>query len=121
MDVFHAFPQAVQTHWKIGSGARSTVEGRVFSEYGNLTSIATMGRGGGLFNSPNVDTTNSAILLYVKPESLPTTDVAELIGGYIVQSPTGLRFAIDDAAEGRNQETGVLEHIELALTPEATA
>lgn len=118
MDVFGAFPQAVQKDWKIGSGQKSTISGHTFSEYGNLVSIATIGRSASLGGSQNADVAGGAILLYVRPSSLPTLDTAELVANYVVKSPKGLTFRIMDASEGRNQENGMLEHIELELEAE---
>jgi hypothetical protein len=48
---------------------------------------------------------------------LPTTDVETLKASYIVADGEGRHYNIIEAAEGFNQETGKLEHIELSLEP----
>jgi hypothetical protein len=60
--------------------------------------------------------TYSDTLLYVRPEQMPTTDTAELIASYVVKNTTtGKLYAIIDAGIGKNQEDGIIEHIELKL------
>jgi hypothetical protein len=68
-------------------------------------------------NTPNADVMNSTTLLYVRPEDLPTCNLSELIASYVVKDDHGLAYNIRQAAEGYNQETGQLEHVELSVEP----
>ena len=47
---------------------------------------------------------------------MPTIDTAELIASYAVKNTqTDKLYAIIDAGIGKNQDNGVIEHIELRL------
>ena len=117
MDVFDAFPRSISTNWEIGVVQRATEQGDVYTALGKLEAIQSVGRGAELHNSPNAAAASSTILLYVRPETLPTDDVAELTAAYVVKDAKGRSFDIIDASWGFNQETGELEHIELELNP----
>ena len=66
--------------------------------------------------SPSAAVTYTDTLLYVKPEQMPTIDTAELIASYAVKNTqTDKLYAIIDAGIGKNQDNGVIEHIELRL------
>lgn len=117
MDVFEAFPNSVKTDWTIGKVQRATEIGDVYTELGHLACIVERGTTAEFNTSPSAQITRATTLLFVKPETLPTTDVETLKASYIVSDGQSRRYDIVDAAEGFNQETGELEHIELSLNP----
>lgn len=120
MDVFSAFPKAVRYDWKIGRVQRATEQGDVFKTVGILATIESVGRSADLHNSPDAPASESSILLYVRPDTLPYEfDCATLMASFALKDAKGRVYDIADAAEGFNQERGVLEHIELSLTPTA--
>lgn len=117
MDVFSAFPNSVTTEWTIGSIQRATEVGNVYTEIGKLEAIVERGGAGAFNTAPNAQVSTSTTLLFVRPRTLPTTDVETLKASYVVSDGQNRRYNIVDAAEGFNQETGQLEHIEFSLEP----
>lgn len=117
MDVFKAFPKSVKTEWTIGSVQRATVEGDVYTKVGQLEAIVERGGAGEFNTAPNAQVSTSTTLLFVRPRTLPTTDVETLKASYVVSDGQNRRYNIVGAAEGFNQETGKLEHIEISLEP----
>ena len=117
MDVFSAFPKSVTTEWTIGSVQRATEVGNVYTEIGKLEAIVERGGAGEFNTAPNAQVSTSTTLLFVRPRTLPTTDVETLKASYVVSDGQNRRYNIVDAAEGFNQETGQLEHIEISLEP----
>lgn len=117
MDVFKAFPKSVTTEWTIGSVQRATEIGDVYTEYGKLSAIVERGGRADFSTAPTAQISTVTTLLFVKPNTLPTTDVETLKASYIVADGEGRHYNIIEAAEGFNQETGKLEHIELSLEP----
>lgn len=117
MDVFTAFPKSITRNWEIGVVQRATEQGDIYTALRKLEAIQTIGKGAGLHTTPSAATATSKVLLYVKPASLPTTDCATLTASYVVKDAQGRFYDITEAAEGYNQETAVLEHIELELNP----
>lgn len=66
--------------------------------------------------APNAETLDSDLLLYVKPEQLPTLNPRALTAGYMIHDAVADDyFAIIHAMVGKNQHTGRIEHIELLL------
>jgi len=116
MDVFNAFPEAIET-WQIGEMSYGTVEGNKLTKPQNVRVIVDMGDSAKQDSSPNEATISSDTLLYAVPSDLPTTDTSTLVSDYAIKSPAGRIYAIIDAAQGRNQHRGQLEHIELRLRP----
>lgn len=119
MNVFEAFPKSVTTDWTIGSVQRATEVGDVYAEIGSLSAIVERGSTADFNTSPGAQTAGSTTLLFVKPSTLPTTDVNALKASYIVADGDNRYYDIVDAAEGFNQETATLEHVELSLRPTA--
>ena len=120
MTVFEAFPNGLEA-WKISKVNYSTMTGNM--EVGTPATINVIADE---INSTEIRTGASAspldsdTLLYVQPAELPTTDIAKLIANYGIQDPAGRTYKIMDAAKGKNQETGELEHIELIVRQDGT-
>lgn len=117
MDVFKAFPAAVVSGvYSIGSYQRGTLEGNQFTKEADLDVIIDEGDSGDIGMAPNAETLDADLLLYAKPEQLPTTNPRALTAGYIVYDANeDDYFTIINAGIGKNQQTGVVEHIELLL------
>lgn len=119
LTVFEAFPNAIERNiWQIGQMAYSTITGNDL-DADSLTyidAIVDEGNSSEPNASPNAANTYSDMLLYIRPEQSPTLDTAELIASYVVKNTTtGKLYAIIDAGIGKNQDSGVIEHIELKL------
>lgn len=117
MDVFSAFPAAVVSGvYSIGSYQRGTVEGNQFVKSAGLDVIIDEGDAGNIGSAPNAEVLNADLLLYAKPDQLPTTNPRALTAGYLIyDAKNDDYFAIISASLGKNQQTGTLEHVELLL------
>lgn len=115
--VFEAFPNAVISGvWEIGQFQRGTRIGNIYTKYGDLDVIIDEGSNTSIESAPNASPLISDILLYVKPEQLPTTKTNELVASCIVyDSENDDYYAVIDAGVGKNQENGQIEHLELKL------
>lgn len=116
MDVFDLFPNATET-WSIGSVSYGTITGNKMTDEKTINVIVDAGNSARTDTSPNAATIASNTLLYCIPDELPTLDTSELVGDYMVRDPEGRFYAIEDAGVGKNQHTGVIEHIELRIRP----
>lgn len=119
LTVFQAFPNGIEHEiWQIGQMAYSTITGNDL-DTDSLTYIDVIedeANDSEPNNSPSYANTYSDTLLYVRPEQMPTIDTAELIASYVVKNTqTDKLYAIIDAGIGKNQDNGVIEHIELRL------
>ena len=119
LTVFQAFPNGIEHEiWQIGQMAYSTITGNDL-DTDSLTYIEVIedeANDSEPNNSPSYANTNSDTLLYVRPEQMPTIDTAELIASYAVKNTqTDKLYTIIDAGIGKNQDNGVIEHIELRL------
>lgn len=119
MDVFSAFPNSIVSNvWMIGAYQRGSVVGNVFdiSSASLLNVIIDEGDVTNINASPNAETIDADLLLYVKPSELPTTNPRALASGYLVYDSVNKDFfAVVNASIGKNQDTGEIEHIELLL------
>lgn len=114
--VFDMFPDGIRC-WEIGEVKRGTELGTVYSYYGPIGVIVSHVSGGELQNSPSADVATSLTLVYAHPEELPTINPSELVASYMIKDEDGRAYNIRQAAEGFNQMTGELEHMELTLEP----
>ena len=119
LTVFQAFPNGIEHEiWQIGQMAYSTITGNALDD-DTLTfidAIVDEANNSEPNASPNAAVTYTDTLLYVKPDQMPTIDTAELIASYAVKNTTTDKlYAIIDAGIGKNQDNGVIEHIELRL------
>ena len=119
LTVFEAFPNAIEHEiWQIGSMAYSTITGNDLDEnsLAYIDAIVDEGNSSEPNATPNAANTYSDMLLYIRPEQSPTLDTAELVASYVVKNTTTEKlYAIIDAGIGKNQDSGVIEHIELKL------
>lgn len=117
MTVFEAFPNAI-VEWAIGPVKYSTITGNTVdtSKVNELHVIIDAGESSEPNQSPNAATIASDTLIYCQPSELPTLNPAELCAGYIVgPADSDVAYAIIDVGIGKNQETGVIEHVELKV------
>lgn len=115
--VFDAFPFAIEQGWQIAEMAYSTVLGNdVDGDTAiNIDVIVDEGSNTDPNPSPSAQNIRSDTLLYVRPNQLPTLDTATLTADYAMLDPNCKTYAIVDAGIGKNQETGVIEHVELKI------
>lgn len=117
MDVFSAFPGAVVSgRFVLGRYQRGSLEGNQFTKVADIDAIIDEGDMGEIGGAPNAEAIIADIMLYVRPEQLPTDNPRELTAGYMVYDALyDDYFAIIDAGIGKNQDNGVIEHAELKL------
>mgnify|MGYP004443084679 CR=1 FL=1 len=117
MTVFDCFPNAVeQRAWKLLKIERATEVGTRKRVVATFKPIIADGASGTLNNSPNADGISSDLLLYCRPIEVQTLAWSfGAVAGYAVQSPDGFDYEIVNCGQGKNQNTGKLEHIELEL------
>lgn len=119
MDVFEAFPNAIVSGvYQIGAYQRGSLVGAVWDaeKAVDLDVIIDEGDNSTITTAPNAEPLTADMLLYVRPEQLPTTNPRALASGYLVyDSENDDYFAIIDASLGKNQDNGRLEHVELLL------
>ena len=116
--VFDAFSQAIESGWQIGQMAYSTITGNAFDADSALSIDVIIDEGSSTDPnpSPSAQDIRSDTLLYVRPNQMPTLDTSALTADYaILDTNTSKLYSIIDAGVGKNQETGVIEHIELKV------
>lgn len=115
--VFDCFPNAIISNvWQIGQFGKSTMTGNVFKAVGYVDVIVDEGSSTEIDNSPNAQAMLSDTLLYARPEQMPVVSTKALVGDYMLyNTKEDSYYAIVDAGIGKNQETGVVEHIELKV------
>lgn len=113
--VFDAFPNAIEI-WQIAMMQYSTITGNeTTGEWSYIDVIVDEGSSSEPNQSPSYANLYSDLLIYCRPSQLPTIETAELVADYAIKDPNGRIYAIIDAGIGKNQENGVIEHIELKL------
>lgn len=119
MDIFTSLPNAVISDvWELGQISRSTEVGKSYEALRFLTCIADEEATGDQNNSPSADGIESGTLLFVKPADLAPYNIDELIASFMVKNTqTGQLYMIKNVGLGKNQETGMVEHIELLIEP----
>lgn len=123
MDVFEAFPNGIiRNTWELGEVQRATEIGNVFQSIATCDVIIEEGVYDRSGRTPDADYQDSNILLYARPEDMPTLNTAALAAGYYWHNTaTDQYYAIREASLGTNQETGVNEHVEFLLKPTEVA
>lgn len=119
MDVFEAFPEAIiGGEWQLGEVKRATVRGKKFSNPTTLEVIVDEGTYAVTDRSPSAEYESSDTLIYVRASDLPTLDTAKLAANYLWYNlKTNGYFDIREANLGKNQDTGVVEHVEFLIRP----
>lgn len=115
MTVFDAFPNAIE-HWHIAEMEYSTITGnQTTGTWNDIDVIVDEGSSTEPNQSPNYANAYSDLLIYCRPEQLPTLETAALVADYAVKDDNCRLYAIIDAGIGKNQELGIIEHVELRL------
>lgn len=117
VSVFEAFSDAiVSKRYSIGKYQRGSLVGNVFDYKGALDVIVDDGDYTEINNAPNAAGITSDILMYVRPEQLPTFSTRKLASDYLIfDSDENDYYAIKRANIGKNQQRGEIEHVELEL------
>ena len=117
MDVFRAFPNAVVSGiYSIGSYQKGTVVGNVYVKSADLDVIVDEGDDTAINYAPNSEPITADLLLYVRPSQLPSTNPRQLVAGYMIfDKENDDYFAIIKVDVAKNQDDGIVEHIELYL------
>ncbi len=113
--IFETFPEARESGWTLVEVRRGTRQGTIYEEAGEITPIVSDGNSADLNSSPNQAVVEYDLLLYVDPAELPTVDIGVLVASYGIESPEGRFYDIAQAATGKNQAAGAIEHMELML------
>ena len=115
MTVFDAFPSAIET-WQIAVMIYSTITGnQTTGDWQYISVIVDEGSSTEPNESQNYANAYSDLLIYCRPDELPTIETAELVANYAIKDACGRLYAIIDAGIGKNQETGIVEHVEMKL------
>lgn len=115
ISIFDVFSNAIISGvWQIGTCQHGTLVGNVFTKEAELDVVIDEG------NASVVDTTpeelKSDLLVYVKPEQMPTIRTNKLVSSYMLyDSENDDYYEIIDAGVGKNQHTGNIEHLELKV------
>lgn len=119
LSIFKAFSNAIISGvWQIGTSQRGTVTGSIFTKVADLDVVLDEGAAVNLTSTPETLTSNrfSDLLVYVKPEQMPTIRANKLVSGYMLyDSSEGDYYEIIDVGVGKNQHTGLIEHLELRV------
>lgn len=123
MNVFEAFPNAIISgQFELGEVQLGTEVGTVFSSPALCDVVIDEGTYTATGRTPEAPYMTSDILLYAKPEQMPTLVTAKLTNGYMWHDKVNdLYYEIREASLGKNQETGIVEHIEFLLRPTEVA
>lgn len=113
--IFNAFPKAIISGvWQIGTCQHGTLIGNVFTKTGDIDVIIDEGNNSSV--DTDIETIKSDMLIYCRPEQMPTLNTNTLVSGYMLyDSSEDNYYMIIDAGVGKNQHTGVIEHIELKV------
>ena len=115
LSIFDAFANAIiYGVWQIGTSGRGTVVGAEFNKLADLDVVLDEGASAQITTTPEGLT--SDLLVYVKPEQMPTIRANKLVSGYMLyDSKNDDYYEIIDVGIGKNQHTGVIEHLELRV------
>lgn len=117
MDVFEAFPNGiVSNQYELGEVQYATEVGTVFSN-GVICDVIVEEETNVEFNrTPKANPEYTDMLIYARPEQMPTLVVAQLTNGYMWHDVlSDFYYEIVDVALGKNQETGQIEHVEFKV------
>ena len=115
ISIFDAFSNAIISGvWQLGTCQEGTIVGREFTKVRDLDVVIDEG------DNSDIDTTpqelRADLLIYVRPEQLPTVRANKLVSGYMLyDSEEGDYYKIIDAGIGKNQHQGIIEHVELKV------
>lgn len=115
MTVFDAFPNAIEQGWQIAQVTYSSITGNTVTNGTDIDVIIDEGSSSDANQAPNAAGLYADTLIYAKPDQMPTTDTSALVAGYVLIDPNERTWEIIDAGQGKNQENGQIEHIELKI------
>lgn len=117
MDVFEAFPNGiVSDRYEIGKVRYATETGTVFSDGQLCDVIVEEATNVEFTRTPKANPEYTDMLIYAKPEQMPSLISAQLTNGYMWHDVlNNFYYEIVEANIGKNQETGEIEHIEFKL------
>ena len=115
MTVFDAFPNAIEQGWQIAQVTYSSITGNTVTNGTDIGVIIDEGSSSDANQAPNAAGLYADTLIYTKPDQMPTTDTSALVAGYVLIDPNERTWEIIDAGQGKNQENGQIEHIELKI------
>lgn len=115
MTVFDAFPNAIEQGWQIAQVTYSSITGNTVTNGTAIDVIIDEGSSSDANQAPNAAGLYADTLVYTKPDQMPTTDTSALVAGYVLIDPNERTWEIIDAGQGKNQENGQIEHIELKI------
>lgn len=117
MDVFDAFPNGiVSNQYELGEVQYATAEGTVYSS-GKLCDVIVEEEANAEFDrTPSANPIYTDMLIYARPEQMPTLVAAQLTNGYMWHDVlNNFYYEIVSASLGKNQETGQIEHVEFKV------
>lgn len=117
MNVFEAFPNGiVSDQYELGEVQYATAEGTIYSN-GKLCDVIVEEEANVEFDrTPKANPEYTDMLIYARPDQMPTLVAAKLTNGYMWRDTlNNFYYEIIDAALGKNQETGEIEHIEFKV------
>lgn len=117
MDVFEAFPNGiVSNQFEIGSVKYATEVGTQFTSIQLCDVIVEEEANAEFDRSPSANSEYTDMLIYARPEQLPSLVPARLTNGYMWHDVLNdYYYEIIDASLGKNQETGQIEHVEFKV------
>lgn len=115
MTVFDAFPNAIEQGWQIAQVTYSSITGNTVTTGTDIDVIIDEGSSSDANQAPNAAGLYADTLVYTKPDQMPTTDTSALVAGYVLIDPNERTWEIIDAGQGKNQDNGQIEHIELKI------
>lgn len=119
MTVFEAFPKAIiKNVWEIGRVKRGTIEGVKFTPEKTLDVIVDEEANSNLDTTPRAENLGVGTLIYARPSQVGSANMAKFVSSYYFHNlETDSYYEITDASIGKNQHTGVIEHIEFEINP----
>lgn len=117
MDVFEAFPNAIiPNQWELVEVEKGTEVGTEIVSSKPCDVIVDEGSYASPNRTPDAGYEESNILLYARAIDMPTLATPALHNGYMWHDTLNdYWYNIEEANIGRNQETGVVEHVEFIL------
>lgn len=115
MTVFDAFPNAIGQGWQIAQVTYSSITGNTVTNGTDIDVIIDEGSSSDANQAPNAAGLYADTLIYARPDQMPTTDTSALVAGYVLIDPNERTWEIIDAGQGKNQDNGQIEHIELKI------
>lgn len=115
LSIFDAFPNGIISGvWEIGYMQHGTVVGNEYKRIRCIDVVVDEGSSSSISSTP--ETLASDLLIYVKPEQMPTLHTNRLVSAYtLYNTKENAYYEIVDAGIGKNQHTGKIEHLELKV------